>query len=302
MTGGNASALLPGHPVLGRLAQQSTETWLSLGNLSLALGRPLEAALACFEAALERAPYSQPALEALAAAYSTAEDYPRAAEIYQRLLHLSPSAGSLWGSLGHCALMMDDLQRAYAAYQQALYHLPDPKEPKLWYGIGILYDRYGSLEHAEEAFSSVLRMDPAFEKSNEIYFRLGIIYKTQGSLDKALECFSYILHTPPTPLSRWDILFQIGHVYESQRDFEKAKETFEKVLEECPIHGKVLQQLGWLYQDSRASFHSLDSAAALLSKSIEVDSKDAQTWYLLGRVAMAQQKYTDAYESYQQAV
>lgn len=57
--------------------------------------------------------------------------------------------------------MMDDLQKAYTAYQQALYHLPNPKEPKLWYGIGILYDRYGSLEHAEDAFSSVLRMDPS---------------------------------------------------------------------------------------------------------------------------------------------
>ena len=56
--------------------------------------------------------------------------------------------------------MQDDLQKAYSAYQQALYLLPNPKEdPKLWYGIGILYDRYGSLDHAEEAFSSVLKMD-----------------------------------------------------------------------------------------------------------------------------------------------
>jgi general transcriptional corepressor CYC8 len=81
-------------------------------------------------------------------------------------------------SLGHCYLMQDDLQKAYSAYQQALYLLPNPKvspvlrssaptdlnskaqeDPKLWYGIGILYDRYGSLDHAEEAFSSVLRMD-----------------------------------------------------------------------------------------------------------------------------------------------
>ncbi len=28
---------------------------------------------------------------------------------------------------GHCFLMMEDLQQAYAAYQQALYHLRDPK-------------------------------------------------------------------------------------------------------------------------------------------------------------------------------
>jgi tetratricopeptide (TPR) repeat protein len=68
----------------------------------------------------------------------------------------------------------------------------------LWYGIGILYDRYGSFEHAEEAFSSVLRMDPSewgkgaglmadFEKANEIYFRLGIIYKHQRRFKASLD-------------------------------------------------------------------------------------------------------------------
>ena len=61
------------------------------------------------------------------------------------------------------------------------------QEPKLWYGIGILYDRYGSLEHAEEAFSQVMRMDPNFEKANEIYFRLGIIYKQQQKYQQSLE-------------------------------------------------------------------------------------------------------------------
>ena len=102
--------------------------------------------------------------------------------------------------------MMDNLQEAYTAYQQALYYLPDPKvrlclgrpsvdahcekEPKLWYGIGILYDRYGSLEHAEEAFSQVMRMQPDFEKANEIYFRLGIIYKQQQKFQQSLEASS----------------------------------------------------------------------------------------------------------------
>lgn len=83
--------------------------------------------------------------------------------------------------------MMDDLQQAYAAYQSALVNLHNPKEPKLWYGIGILYDRYGSLEHAEEAFSQVMQMQPDFEKANEIYFRLGIIYKQQAKYGQSLE-------------------------------------------------------------------------------------------------------------------
>lgn len=65
------------------------------------------------------------------------------------------------------------------------------QEPKLWYGIGILYDRYGSLEHAEEAFSQVMRMQPDFEKSNEIYFRLGIIYKQQQKYQQSLEVYCH---------------------------------------------------------------------------------------------------------------
>jgi hypothetical protein len=34
---------------------------------------------------------------------------------------------TLMHSLGHCYLMQDDLQKAYSAYQQALYLLPNPK-------------------------------------------------------------------------------------------------------------------------------------------------------------------------------
>lgn len=198
--------------------------------------------------------------------------------------------------------MMDDLHKAYTAYQQALYHLPNPKEPKLWYGIGILYDRYGSLEHAEEAFASVVHMDPDYEKANEIYFRLGIIYKQQNKFQASLECFRYILHNPPRPLTEVDIWFQIGHVYEQQKEFGLAKEAYERVLAENPSHAKVLQQLGWLYHQSDAGFENQEKAIQFLTSSLESDPNDAQSWYLLGRAYMAGRNYNKAYEAYQQAV
>ncbi|KAF8736630.1 hypothetical protein AX14_014209 [Amanita brunnescens Koide BX004] len=201
--------------------------------------------------------------------------------------------------------MQDDLQKAYSAYQQALYLLPNPKEdPKLWYGIGILYDRYGSLDHAEEAFSSVLRMDKDldFDKANEILFRLGIIYKQQGKYDESLACFDRILRNPPSPLAHADIWFQIGHVYEQQKDYVQAKDAYERVVHDNPKHAKVLQQLGWLYHQDGSSFQNQDLAIQYLTKSLELDSADAQSWYLLGRAYMAGQKYNKAYEAYQQAV
>ena len=67
----------------------------------------------------------------------------------------------------------------------------------MWYGIGILYDRYGSLEHAEEAFSQVMRMDPNFDKANEIYFRLGIIYKQQQKFQSSLEVIFLLVACMP---------------------------------------------------------------------------------------------------------
>ena len=138
----------------------------------------------------------------MASIYRLREQYPKAVEYFQRVLNIESNNGEIWGAVGHCYLMMDDLQNAYKAYQQALYHLPNPKvylicftfswadarkDPNLWYGIGILYDRYGSYEHAEEAFTAVLKMAPKFEKANEIYFRLGIIYKQQQKYEQSLE-------------------------------------------------------------------------------------------------------------------
>ena len=185
-----------------------------------------DGAIQCYEQALRHNAWSVSAMQGIACILRTKDQFPAAVEYLRTILKVDPNNGEVWGSLGkstfqvsrqrvqlidsfagHCYLMMDDLQQAYSAYQQALYHLTDPKvcsvrsvsilyvgfanklfqEPKLWYGIGILYDRYGSLEHAEEAFSQVMRMEPNFEKANEIYFRLGIIYKQQQKFQSSLE-------------------------------------------------------------------------------------------------------------------
>lgn len=164
----------------------------------------LDAAIFAYEQALRHNMYSTQTLNAISQILRTKEQYTEASEFLRHIIKMEPANGEAWGNLGHCHLMMDNLQDAYTAYQQALYYLSDPKvctgnpytdqlltraaqEPKLWYGIGILYDRYGSLEHAEEAFSQVMRMEPGFEKANEIYFRLGIIYKQQSKFQQSLE-------------------------------------------------------------------------------------------------------------------
>ncbi|KAL5535069.1 SSN6 [Sanghuangporus sanghuang] len=292
------------HPTLQKLARANEETWLLIGSVAEQMG-DLDRALSAYERALLHNSNSLPGLTQVAGIARIRENYTKAIEYFQRVIQIQQDNGEVWSALGHCYLMIDDLQKAYSAYQQALYLLPNPKEdPKLWYGIGILYDRYGSLDHAEEAFASVLHMDKAldFDKANEILFRLGIIYKQQGKYTDSLDCFDRILRNPPNPLAHADIWFQIGHVYEQQKDYIRAKDAYERVVQENPAHAKVLQQLGWLYHQEGSTFQSQDLAITYLTKSLEADPSDAQSWYLLGRAYMAGQKYNKAYEAYQQAV
>ena len=93
-----------------------------------------------------------------------------------------------------------------------------------------------------------------------------------------------------------------------------------RVLDRDPNHAKVLQQLGWLHHQQSTSFSSQEQAIEYLEKSVASgkntvqprltrqavltlsDQTDAQSWYLLGRCYMSQQKYPKAYEAYQQAV
>ncbi|KAG6914714.1 hypothetical protein DXG01_015763 [Tephrocybe rancida] len=100
-----------------------------------------------------------------------------------------------------------------------VYLLPNPKEdPKLWYGIGVLYDRYGSLNHAEEAFSSVLPMDGEldFDKTNEILFHLGIIYRQQCNLE-----------ANPSDAQSWCLL---GRPYMAGQKYNKAYKAYQQAV------------------------------------------------------------------------
>jgi len=105
-----------------------------------------DGAIQCYEQALRHNAWSVPAMQGIACILRTKDQFPAAVEYLRMILKVDPNNGEVWGSLGkstfqvsgqhmrlidsftgHCYLMMDDLQQAYSAYQQALYHLTDPK-------------------------------------------------------------------------------------------------------------------------------------------------------------------------------
>ncbi|KFA71662.1 hypothetical protein S40288_08063 [Stachybotrys chartarum IBT 40288] len=310
------------YPPSQAIATMNEAVWMQIGSFAELL-RTHDEAMNAYERALAANSQSTQALNAIGMLLKGREAFDKALEFFRAIVQIEQNNGEAWGNLGkfeqpestftsranrhvfligHCYLMTENLQKAYDAYQQALVNLRDPKDPMLWYGIGILYDRYGSYDYAEEAFSQVMQIQPDFEKANEIYFRLGIIYKQQSKFNQSLDCFKYIVNSPPGPLTQEDIWFQIGHVHEQQKDFDSAKAAYQRVLDHSPNHAKVLQQLGWLHHQQSSAYETQDRAIQYLEKSVSADNQDAQSWYLLGRCYMSQQKYPKAYEAYQQAV
>merc|ERR1711974_371834 len=63
----------------------------------------------------------------------------------------------------------------------------------------------------------------------------------------------------------------------------------------------VYQQLGWM-QHHHADWGNQQLAVSYLTKSIELDGNDGQTWYLLGRCYVHQKEFERAYEAYQKAI
>ena len=200
--------------------------------------------------------------------------------------------------------MTDDLEGAYNAYQQALYHLKTPKDPNLWYAIGILYSKYNSNEHAKEAFIAALKIDPNFERKSEIYYRLAIIYKNQGLYDQSLEYLNSVLENPPPQIALTTIQYQIALVHILLGQLAQAKLIFENILRVDPRHAKSLQQMGWIHFKMQSSNESpnLDNAINYLLHSINADNTDSRTWYLLGRCYVLLQTYNKAYDAYKRAV
>jgi glucose repression mediator protein len=110
----------------------------------------LDGAVQCYQQALKCNEWSIPAMQGIACILRTKDHFPQAVEYLRTILKVDQANGEVWGSLGtfpshiylfatnvltsilgHCYLMMDDLQQAYSAYQQALYHLSDPKVRQL---------------------------------------------------------------------------------------------------------------------------------------------------------------------------
>jgi tetratricopeptide (TPR) repeat protein len=232
------------------LAQANQDVWLRLASLATQLQQG-EQALQCYEAVLRTNAFNVAALEAAATLTRASGQYQRAIDLYQQMLNVDSSNGAAWAAVAHCYLCVDDLPKAYTAFHQALLDLRQPRDPMLWYGIGVLYDRYGSADLARDAFDAVLSLAPAFEYAADVHFRLSQLHKQRRAYADALVHLAAIADAPPPPLTPVDVLCHTAHVEELRGNFTAASAAYQRALQREPDNPKTLQQFAW-YCHTRA--------------------------------------------------
>ena len=93
-------------------------------------------------------------------------------------------------------------------------------DPQLWYGIGILYERFESYENAISALIGVLKMSPNFYQKSEVLYKLGTIFAKTNQIDQAAKFFqNSILTSSFSVKKKVDTLIKIGLLNEEKKDF-----------------------------------------------------------------------------------
>lgn len=215
---------------LQQLSEATARGWATLGATASSMELESEASR-CFSKALMQHGDNAVALIGLGNMLKSQGSYKQAVEVYQRALESTPEDGATWAELAYCFLMLNDLPSSYSSYEHALHHIKSPKNPHLWYGIGLLYSRYGIHGEAIDAFDACLKIDPDFELKHEVRFRLAIMAKKEGRIDEALEAMLAILPVVDDPSWQCDVLSQIGHVHELRRDAPAAKSAYLKAID-----------------------------------------------------------------------
>lgn len=313
-------------PLLNMTIKAAEQAWLQVACLAWSMN-DYERHGVCLDHALRLNPFNSLSLWYFGRLSEQRKQILIALESYQRALSVIKSlnapggsnpyaelAVDLWAGLGRCFLLMDDLPKSYQAFQQALIgHQTCGTAPdgSFWYSIGMMYERYGSEDHALEAYVAASK-DATKLSLRELYFRLGTLLRNRGKFDSAMDSFKFVLTQLPQqkpstmggPVSIGDVLLQMALVEDMRGEYAEAKEILDKLsLEGSSRAGKAHLFLGWLYARSETPYHNTEEALRYLTRyTTEEDPNDCLGWYYLGRLHAFLSRYTNAYEAYQRAV
>ncbi|CAO3673103.1 unnamed protein product [Umbelopsis ramanniana] len=99
-----------------------------------------------------------------------------------------------WYLLGRCYMAEQNYNKAYEAYQQAVYR--DARNPTFWCSIGVLYYQINQYRDALDAYSRAIRLNPYI---SEVWYDLGTLYEScNNQVQDALDAYQRAADLDPS--------------------------------------------------------------------------------------------------------
>ncbi|MDJ1180521.1 tetratricopeptide repeat protein [Roseofilum sp. BLCC_M91] len=153
-------------------------------------------------------------------------NFQEAANLCGQILQQYPQNGQVWHLLGVTCYSAGDMEKAIAAYENALKI--DSKQPQTHNNLGTALAQSDRPMEAIGHYQQAIALAPEYTES---YYNLAKTYKTWGNLDLAIENYQQALKVDPDYTQARQ---NLGNLYLEQGDYEAAIGEFKKVIAQVP--------------------------------------------------------------------
>ncbi|KAJ2795721.1 glucose repression mediator protein, partial [Coemansia helicoidea] len=168
-----------------------TDIWFQIGNVH-ELSSDYALAKDAYERVLRENPQHTKVLQQLGALYfrpnTNLSNIDAAVQLLTSAIELDKdkAEAQTWYLLGRCYMVQQHYNKAYEAYQQAVYR--DGNNANYWCSIGVLYYQINQYRDALDAYSRAIRINPYL---SEVWFDLGALYEAcNNQVNDAIDAYT----------------------------------------------------------------------------------------------------------------
>ena len=164
-----------------------------------------------------------------------------------------PTEAARLNNLG-CAYMNQQLfEKGLKSFESAAAHDPNLQIAKINQGIALL-----SLAKVDAAKAILDEAAKANPKDPHVWYALGMLDKNSSNAEAAVEDFKHVIEIDDSDADTW---YFLGTVYSQLKQFPQAIDAFEHALKLNPLHASAQFGLSRAYQQSGDTPHAREHLA-----------------------------------------
>ncbi|MFB2923047.1 CHAT domain-containing protein [Aerosakkonema funiforme] len=198
------------------------EEWFNRGVDEYEAGN-IQAALGCFQRAIEISPNDHYAWNGLGNALKNLGQYQQAIEAYQKAIEISPNFHDAWNGLGATLRDLGQYQEAIEAFQKAIEI--SPNFHVAWNGLGNALSDLGQYQEAIEAYQKAIDISPNYHVA---WNGLGNALSELGQYQQAIEAYNRAIEISHN--QSWAAWANRGLVINNLHGYQAALQNWDEGL------------------------------------------------------------------------